>query len=230
MWSWHQHSTDGEFESITSINEDGRDAVYVIVKRTINGSTVRYIERMEPRYVDDAANSFFVDSGLTYSGTPVSTISGADHLEGEEVAILADGNVVTGKTVSGGQVTLPFEASTVHLGLAYTPAIELLDIDPSSASEALKGRFITVSRVHMEVENSRGGWVGPIDDDGNADDLVEIKPRFESDSYDPIALKSFQQEVVIQDQWAKGGGIRIEQRAPLPLAILSVIPDVDVGG
>jgi hypothetical protein len=85
-----------------------------------------------------------------------------------------------------------------------------------------------VSRVIIEVEKSRGGWVGPKKDDGSTGEMLEIKPRFDSDGYDPIALKTFKQEIYIDPQWSKGGGIRIEQRAPFPLAILSVIPEVDV--
>jgi hypothetical protein len=226
---WHQHDLGGVVESVTVISEDNRDALYMIVKRTVDGSEVRYIERMEIRDVSSAANAFCVDSGLSYNGAPATVISGLGHLEGEEVAVLADGNEVTGFTVSSGSITLPREASIVHVGLAYTPVIELLDIDTPGAT-SLKGREVSVSRVVIEVESSRGGFVGPKLDSGGTGQMLEIKPRFESDGYDTIALKTFKQEVSIDPQWTKGGGIRIEQRSPLPLAILSVIPTVDIGG
>jgi hypothetical protein len=229
VWGWHQHSTQGIFESVASITEDDRDAVYVIVKRTVNGSTVRYVERLEPRRTDDASNAFCVDSGLTYSGAPATTISGLDHLEGESVAVLADGNEVRGLVVSGGAITLPREASVVHVGLPYTPTIELLDIEDPNP-ESIKGKEVSISRVILEVEDTRGGWVGPKQDDGSTGQMYEIKPRFEGDGYNTIALKSFKSEVTIEPQWAKGGGLRIEQRAPLPMAILSAIPMVDIGG
>ena len=61
-----------------------------------------------------------MDSGITYNGAPTTTITGLDHLEGKEVTALADGSVVTGKTVSSGQITLGTEASVVHVGLPYT--------------------------------------------------------------------------------------------------------------
>ena len=42
---WHRHTTGGTFESVATIyGEDEEDEVWVIVKRTINGSTVRFIE------------------------------------------------------------------------------------------------------------------------------------------------------------------------------------------
>ena len=229
---WHRHITDGEFESVGVISEDGRDALYAIVKRTINQQTVRYVERLEPREETLAEDCFYVDSGLSYNGSPATVFTGLDHLEGETVVVLADGNVVEGLTVSSGTVTLARAASKVHIGLPYTPAIELLDIDVASAGDSLKSQNLSVSKVTLEVENSRGGFVAPRADlvSGQTPITYEIKPRFDVDAYDTIALRTFKEEVMIDPQWNKGGGIRIEQRAPLPMAILSVIPTVDVGG
>lgn len=305
VWGWHQHVTDGIFESVAVISEGDRDALYAVVKRTINGSDVRYVERMEVRDTSTAKDVFCVDSGLSYDGLEatisgatqanpvvvtatshgysngdtvyinnvvgmteindevftvanatantfelsgidgtgytaytsggtakkrITTVTGLDHLEGETLAILSDGNEVADLVVSGGAVTLPRAAGVIHAGLAYTPALETLDIDVSASSETLKGKELSVSEVVIEVEKSRGGWVGPKLDVTGTGTMYEIKPRFEADGYDTIALKDFKQVVYIDPQWGKGGGIRIEQRSPLPLAILSVIPRVDVGG
>ena len=229
VWGWHQHDLGGIVESVAVISEDDRDALYMVVRRVINSSTVRYIERMEIRDTSTSEDAFCVDSGLSYNGVPATVFTGADHLEGEEVAVLADGNVVTGITISGGSFTLERAASVVHFGLAFIPAMELLDID-SPGQTTLKSREVTVSQVILEVEKSRGGFVGPKLDDGSTGQMLEIKPRFQSDGYDTLELKTFKAEVNIEPQWQKGGGIRIEQRAPLPLAVLSAIPRVDVSG
>lgn len=230
VWGWHQHTTDGEFESITSITEGDRDAVYVIVKRHVNGSDVRYVERLEPRESEVSADAFYVDSGLTYSGAAATVISGLDHLEGKTVKILADGYTVPDQVVTSGQITLQRAAEKVQVGLGYIPAMELLDIDTPQQSQTLKARSMSVSKVTIEVEKSRGGFVGPRKDDGSTGEMLEIKPRFDTDGYDPIALRTFKQEIFIDSLWSKGGGVRIEQRDPLPMAILSVIPQVDIGG
>lgn len=66
--AWHQHVTDGAVESVCSIAEGDEDALYLLVRREVDGSTVRYVERMATRRVDDVENAFFVDSGLTYDG------------------------------------------------------------------------------------------------------------------------------------------------------------------
>ncbi len=230
VWGWHKHTTQGEFESVASITEDGRDAVYVIVKRTVNGETVRYVERLEKRESAAPEDCFYVDSGLSYDGDAVTSIGGLDHLEGETVTILTDGYTVPDQTVVDGAITLQRAASKIHVGLKYTPVVETLDIDTPSPTQTLKSNSVSVSKATIEVEKSRGGWVGPLSDSGTYPVMSEIKPRFDSDNYDRIALKTFKQEVFIDPQWSKGGGLRIEQRDPLPMSILSIIPQIDVGG
>ena len=310
VWGWHQHQTEGEFEDVATITEGSRDAVYVIVNRVIDGLTVRYIERMDPRESANAKDCFYVDSGLTLdtpstiidttAGNPVvvtdtshgysdgdlvdiddivgmtqlngnqykianttthtyeltdqftdididgttftlydsggtsrkavTSITGLDHIEGEQVSVLANGNVVEGLTVVSGAITLPRAASRVHVGLGYLPVIQTLELDVGSVTETLKAQSLSVSKVTIELEQSRGGYVGPVQDDASAAPMVEIKPRFDSDGYDSIMLKTYKAEVFIQPDWNQGGGVRVEQRDPLPLSILSVIPQVDIGG
>jgi hypothetical protein len=232
IWGWHRHTTDGQFEAVATISEDGRDAVYVIVKRTIGGVTKRYVERLEKRETQVVEDSFYVDSGLSYDGAPATVFSGLDHLEGKVVSVLADGNEVTGKTVTSGSVTLVNEASKVHIGLPYVPSIETLDIDTATATESVKELSVSVSKVFIHVEKSRGGYVGARKDanSGEITTFQEIVPRFQPDNYGTLPLKTYKQEVVIDPQWGNSGGVRIEQRSPLPLAILAVTPRVDIGG
>ena len=78
--AWHKHETDGVFESCTVVAEGNEDRLYVVVKRTINGQTKRYVERMASRHFDSIEGAFFVDSGATYDGTNTTattvTVSG----------------------------------------------------------------------------------------------------------------------------------------------------------
>jgi hypothetical protein len=69
---WHPHDTDGTYESVCTISEGNEDAVYVLVKRVIDGATVRYVERFASRYIEDIKDAFFVDAGLTYDGRNTS--------------------------------------------------------------------------------------------------------------------------------------------------------------
>ncbi|WP_448675864.1 hypothetical protein MOQ67_05360 [Pseudomonas sp. LY-1] len=65
---WHWHDTDGFIESIACIPEGQEDALYMVVRRTINGVQKRYVERMASRQILSIEDAFFVDCGLTYDG------------------------------------------------------------------------------------------------------------------------------------------------------------------
>jgi hypothetical protein len=71
--AWHQHHTDGFVESVCSIAEGDEDALYLLVRRTINGVSRRYIERMASRTILDIENAKFVDCALTYDGRNTDT-------------------------------------------------------------------------------------------------------------------------------------------------------------
>jgi len=73
--AWHRHDTDGSFESVASIPDaNGGTEVWFSVKRTVNGSTVRYIERLSSREFDTIYDAWFVDCGIKYD-SPI-TITG----------------------------------------------------------------------------------------------------------------------------------------------------------
>ena len=228
VFAWHHHVTDGEFESVAVITEGNIDALYCTVKRVIDGVTTRYVERFESRITTSSSDVYCVDCGITYTGVATTTITGLDHLDGETVRAVCDGAEVTGLVVSGGSVTLPRAASKVSIGLPFTPVIETLDVDTPTAMGSIRASDKSVSKVVMEVEDSRGGWVGPKLSDGSVSTMTEIKPRFDADGYGPIPLRTFKQEVFIDPQWGTSGGLRVEQRSAFPLTILTMIPTVDV--
>ena len=227
VWAWHQHVTQGSYESIATIEEDFRGAPYVIVNRTIGGVTKRYVERMEPRDVTSPTNVWCVDSGLQYNGAPQDNISGLEHLEGKEVAVVADGNVVTGLTVVSGAITLPVDASKVTVGLGYTCTMDTLDLDIAQMAESIKAKNVNINEVTVVFEDSRGATAGSLNDDGTAD-MQEFNPRYDEFGYGAIPLSSWQESVYTTPGWNPGGGMRIQQTNPMPMAVLAVIPNVDI--
>lgn len=96
IWAWCRHDTDGLVENVCVVPEGNEDRVYLIVKRTINGSMKRYIERMAPRFYSNtrSQDAYFVDCGVTFDGTNVGattiTISGGTNWnETEQVTLTA---------------------------------------------------------------------------------------------------------------------------------------------
>lgn len=227
--AWHRHDLGGVVESIASISEDDRDALYISIVRDVNGISQRYTERLEHRDVTSQINSWCVDSGLKYEGSAATVISGLDHLENEEVSVVADGDEVTGLTVTSGQITLPEAASTVLVGLKFTPVLDTLPVDQADSSSLVRSKKAAITDVDVEYESSRGGSIGSIDDDGNAN-LQELILRQDSDGYDSLPLRTGKTRVNIGPGWNDYGKVRIQQNHPFPLAILSIIPDVTYSG
>ncbi|MEW8139337.1 MAG: hypothetical protein AB2761_19925 [Candidatus Thiodiazotropha endolucinida] len=218
VWAWHQHTTDGAFESDTVVPENGEHALYAVVKRTVQGADVRYIERMHTRSFDRVEDAFFVDSGLSYNGSPTDTFNGLDHLEGRDVVALADGNVVRNLTVSSGSVTLPTAASVVHIGLPYTATLKTL----SPPTQKARGAKINATHAEIAIEQTRGLWFGP-----DLDSMYEHKQREFEDWGEPTELADGFIEASLDYTWQNHGQLYVQQRDPLPATILSISPDYD---
>ena len=90
--AWHQHDTDGTFESVACVSEGNDDVTYCVIKRTINGASKRYVERMGTRLFATQRDNFFVDCGATYNGTNTNT--------GQNVTISGGTNYTKGETVT----------------------------------------------------------------------------------------------------------------------------------
>lgn len=227
VWAWTRHETDGVFEAVNVVPEGDEDAVYFIVRRSIAGEDQRYIERLHSRLFDNSEDAFFVDSGLTYEGPPITSLRGLYHLEGKAVVALADGNVIKNMTVANGTITLPLPASKIHVGLSYEALLKTLDIDLGSVQGlgTVQGRAKTVSNLTLRVEKTRGIWVGP-----REDKLTELKQRQFEHWDEAIRLATDDVEITPTSEWTKGATMFIKQVDPLPMTILALLPDIRVGG
>jgi hypothetical protein len=238
IWGWHRHDTDGVIERVCTVPEDDEDAVYLVVKRNIDGSDVRYIERMHSRFFreSDGSDAVFLDSSLTYDGAPATAISGLDHLEGEDVAVMADGIVVANPndpdnadldthTVTAGAITLSTAASLVHVGLPYFSDLETLDID--SVGRSIKDKKILVNKVTYVLEKSREFYTGKDAPTDDATDPIEGLSRWErktdEDDASPAVLTT-DVDVVIERNWDSNGRVFARVIDPVPVTILAVIP------
>ncbi len=75
---WTRYETEGLFESVQTLSTENADEVWVVVKRTVNGSDVRYIERFDFTDIEDPLAGFS-DSYLTYSDPKtITTITKAN--------------------------------------------------------------------------------------------------------------------------------------------------------
>ena len=228
VYGWHHHTTAGLIESCATIPVASEDVLGVIVKRTVNGRSVRYVEWLKSRIFTASADAFFVDAGLTYSGAATTTVSGLWHLEGQAVSVLADAAVVLGCTVVGGALTpaLPTAAAKVHIGLAYNSDMQTLPAVFDQTAAAGQGTMKNVSIVNLRVTQSSLVKAGP-----TFARLTEYPARAVSDPYgSPPALRTGELRLAISPGWNTDGSVCIRQDQPLPLTVLSLTLDDAVGG
>lgn len=226
VWAWHRHDTDGFFESVAVVEESGVSAVYVTVKRTIDGVETRFIERFAEREYTDIEKVVATDCSVSYSGSPLSTIPGFDHLIGETVSGLADGNVIVPQEIAaGGNLVLEFPASEVSVGLPYTCEIEGLR---SSLNSKEVGSTFPVLKsttdVSLQVDFTRGIFVGT---NGKEETLNEYKARTDEVETTPVTPASGLITVNVGADWTTEATVYIKLTDPLPMTILSIIPSVE---
>jgi hypothetical protein len=219
-WTWND--TDGLFESVCSIPGTGQNDVYFVINR----GGKRYIEKMGKRLTSsDPADCFFVDSGLSYSGTPISTVSGLTHLEGKTVTVLADGYVLSNKVVSSGSISLGASYSKITVGLPYVSDVETMNIEMQLQDGISYGRYMKVSEARFSFLNSRGGFIGG--NENNLDPIIQIGGVTLGD---PQALFSGDFIQPINASFDEGGRVFFRQSDPLPVTILAIMPKVAFGG
>ena len=223
--AWHQHTTDGLFESVAVTVEDNRNVLYAVIQRTINSQTVRYVERLAPRIFADLEDAFHVDSGLTYSGAAATAISGLHHLEGETVSVLADGGVHPQVEVSAGAVTLEHAAALVHIGLAIPDAyVHLLPAVLQGEAHG-QGRPKNINQAWLRVSRASGLSAGP-----TLDDMIEFPPRTDEPYGSPPTLKTEELDLVTLPGWSDDGALFIQQTSPLPATLVALTMEIEVGG
>lgn len=226
VYAWARHDTDGSFHSCAVIPEGSDDALYVVVSRTVGGVTRKYIERLESRIFSQASDYFHVDSGLTYSGSAATTITGLWHLEGKAVQVLAGGAVENGHVVTNGAITLQTPSSKVHIGLQIVSDLMTLPLSIDAAQASGQGIMKNVTKVATRIHNSSVLRAGP---DFNT--LTEYPARSVDDPYDSApALMSGEVEMAITPAWTRDASVCIRQDQPLPLTVVSMTMEVANGG
>jgi hypothetical protein len=228
--AWHRHIFGGVFgsgnavcESVSVIpTDDNEYQVYVIIKRTINSVTRRYVEYLNNFDFDETDDTTFnfLDSQLNYDGSATTTISGLDHLEGQSVSILANGATHPDKTVSSGSITLDRSSTKVKVGLSYTSLLQTMRLDAGSQDGTSQGRTKRIFDVTIRMFESIGVEVGP-----DLSNMERIPFRSSADAMDSgLGVFTGDKEVEFRGNYETDGFVFVRQTQPLPLTILSLYP------
>ncbi|MCJ8555241.1 hypothetical protein MWG98_03640 [Klebsiella quasipneumoniae] len=206
--AWSRQITDGVFESVASIPSESDDVIYVLVRREVNGQTVRYVEVFDSNLNTDSAVTGSSSEGAT-------TWTGLSHLNGKTVDVVADGSVMPQATVTDGQITLSRKAKKIEVGLHYETTIQTLTPEISTTEGTTQNARKRTSEVTLRFMETTGaecnGQVIPFRTFGPKI-LNQPAPLFTGDHY------------FGKLGWERGEDtLIIQQRQPLPFHLLAII-------
>lgn len=164
--AWARHDTLGVIESVCCVPEDGINAVYVGVRRVVDGEVRRYVERFSDPAVADWREHIGLDSALTYDGrrrAGVLMLAGGETVD-SPVTITASEAVFAANNVDDA-VVIGFADARVPLRLTISevtsgaeviafPSRALTDADANPAEWSFAAKTLT-GLTHLEGHTVR---------------------------------------------------------------------------
>lgn len=161
-------------------------------------------------------------SGTWTLDAPFTTLSGFWHLEGEQIDLNLDGNIVQGLTVVNGSVTLPFATTKAYGGLPFRCIAKTL---PLTTQEAIiEGRRKRVVGTVARLNETRGLKSGR-----TLEKLYELKERTNEIPGEPNNPVNGLGRWMVMPKWDDEGSLYYVQEYSLPSSILGLIFQTEVG-
>lgn len=219
--AWIPIETDGIIEDAFVLPGTEEDKVYYSVKRTINGSDVRFLERwaLESECIGGDVNKQ-ADAFITFTGLASTVVTGLGHLEGESVVCWADGVDQGDFVVSGGQITLPTTVNDGVVGLTYRARFRSVKMRYLTKHKRLDSLGLVLCDTHQ-----RGITVGP--DFEHMEPLPYVE---EGQTVDPnYVWEDYEYEDFPMDsKYQANTRICIEANAPRPCTVQAVVLRAEV--
>lgn len=218
VWGWTVIETDGLFETVCVISENGEDRAYFTVRR--NGKLL--IERMAAVRWDSVEDCCFLDSAVTYEfAAPTNVLTNLDHLNGKTISALVDGNVVSGLVVSGGRVTLPGSGGMrITAGLPYSAYIQTLPLAFQGKGGWVQAKPGAIAKAVVRLVDSRGVMAGP-----RQNKLQRLRNRRDELPGEPNALKTGLYETYLDNDISGELAVWVQSDDPLPMTVTGVFCD-----
>lgn len=233
---WHRHNlSDGIIESIAVLPsvDTKQDVLWLVVRRSINGTDERYIEKLN-KFWDfglDISDAFFVDSGLRYEGAPIQDVYGLSHLEGETIYGLADATPVGPFVVTDGKISLPEAASIIVLGLGFDAEGETMRLENGAADGTAVGKVSRMQNLSLKVWDSYGGEIGTWNEDTSQIEYNKIEyPGSDLSMVETITLfTGIIGPITPAPGYDKRGSVfcRRSRASTLPFNIVAYMPQMD---
>ena len=205
----HSLKAQAQVKSVSTISEDTENQTWIIVRRRINGNIVQYVEYLDPLIKLDSGLSGVVNGDST-------SITGLDHLEGEQVQILIGDAVYPNQTVTNGAISVNLPSNTsyksIEIGLGYTSRIKTMRVEAGSQAGTAQGRKKRYNEVMVRLHKTVGIII-------NGDQL----PFRTSSTPMGQSIPEFTGDKRVTNLgWDRDGQIEIKQEQPLPMTVLGI--------
>ena len=237
--AWHRHELGGTsnsagtaipiVESVATVSapDDDRDELYLIAQRYVNGGTKRYVEYMSKLWEegDEQEDAFHLDCGFTVvNGSPSASVTGLWHLEGQTVAVYADGAAHPDVTITNGIATLNYTATEVTLGYAYDSDGQTLPFEGGSRDGTSQAKTKRINQVGFWLMDTLGMKYGP-----DADNLTEILQRRYGDDFgEATELFTGVTTEVFASDYDMLGQVYWRCSGPFPATVMAIMPSIKV--
>lgn len=218
--AWVLIETDGVVEDVVVLPGDEEDKVYYTIARTINGATVRYLEKWakQSECVGGTVNKQ-ADAFYHYSGTPATTIAGLEHLVGKTVVVWADGDDLGTFNVTTGAITLPKAVSEAIVGLPYRARYRSVKMKDLTNRKKINSLGLVLMDTH-----SKGVAFGQDFDyledlpDNELEDAVMANSVWSDYDFDASAVNG---------SYTTDARLCLEANAPRPCTVVACVVDYD---
>ncbi len=226
MFSWVKYSGGGSVEDVVILpgaDGDGEDAVYYQIKRTINAVTVRHLEKWSLESQNQGATvSRQLDDHVVINQASSTTIGGLGHLEGETVALWANGKDLGTYTVSSSAITASEAVTQGCVGLPYTAQWKSSKLDFASnlGTALLQKKKIHHFGVVLYNTHYQGMKYGP---GFSSLDQLPLTSKGADIAADTVHTTFDEELFEFPSEWDTDPRICLQAASPRPCTILSLV-------
>lgn len=219
--AWHRHELPFPVHGVASIPAGIEDSVF-LYSRSAPG-LIRIFRFGS--FLDDSRNALRLDMArVRTGGEPTTTVTGLAYINGQTVAVVADGIRQPDRVVTGGMITLDRPATRVSAGILYEGRAKTLSIVTERGLAAGEGTRRNLREAYLRIRGTVVPKIGP-----SFDNLVEAPPRHNEDPGDPPASRDELVSVVVPPAWTDEPALCMLFDEPFPAKVLSAAFDIEIG-
>lgn len=225
---WVDVETTGSVEDVCVLPGTEEDYVYYSVKRTIGGTDYRYLEKWALESEARGATINKLADSFVYAAAAASTLTGLDHLEGQEVVAWGNGQDLGTFTVSGGMITLHASTTYTHrcAGLTYRARFESAKLAYAMSGRSGLGLRKKIDYLGLILADThpQGLEFGPSFD--TLDPMPQTERYAEVDQ-DAVWDEYDSEPVEFPGEWNTDARLCLEANAPRPCTVLAALIEMD---